>query len=76
MIYGMTPIRTRSTESGKALVGSFRLGCTLFDRQQTVIKVGDQHSDWLVLNKLVVLAEERVGLANHRPDLFVECTLA
>jgi HK97 family phage major capsid protein len=75
-IFGLQVIRTRSMESGKALIGSFRLGATLFDRQQTVIKVGDQHSDWLVLNKLVVLAEERVGLANHRPDLFCEATLA
>jgi HK97 family phage major capsid protein len=74
-IFGMTAIRTRSMEATKALVGSFRLGATLFDRQQTVIKVGDQHSDWLVLNKLVILAEERVGLANHRPDFFVEATL-
>lgn len=75
-IWGLRTIRTRSMEAGKALVGSWALGATLFDRQKTVIRVGDQHSDYFVSNKLVVLAEERVGLAVHRPDFFVETTLS
>jgi HK97 family phage major capsid protein len=75
MVYGLRAIRTRSMEATKALVGSFRLGATLFDRQETVIRVGDQHSDYFTSNKLVILAEERVGLAVHRPDFFVEATV-
>lgn len=75
-VFGLAPIRTRAMESGKALVGAGRTGATIFDRQQTVIRVGNQHADYFIENKLVILAEERLGLAVHRPDHFVECTLA
>lgn len=73
--FGVPVVRTASMESGKALVGSFRLGATLFDRQQTTIRTLDQHSDYAIYNKLVILAEERVGLAVHREDAFVEATI-
>ena len=73
--WGVPVVRTRQLASGKALVGAWRLGATLFDREQTVIRTTDSHSDYFVLNKLVILAEERIGLAINRPDLFVDVTL-
>lgn len=73
--WGVPVVRTRQLASGKAIVGAWRLGATLFDREQTMIKTTDSHSDYFVLNKLVILAEERVGLAVNRPDLFVDVTL-
>lgn len=73
--FGLRTVRTRAMESGKALVGSWRLGATLFDREQTTIRTLDQHSDYAIYNKLVILAEERVGLAVHRPDFFVLATI-
>lgn len=75
-IWGLNVIRTRSLTLNQGLVGSFRLGATMFDRQQTTIRVGNQHSDYFTTNKIAILAEERVGLAVHRPDYFVLCTLA
>jgi HK97 family phage major capsid protein len=75
-IWGLRVVRTRQMEAGKALIGGFRMGATIFDRQETVIRVGDQHSDYFTSNKLVILAEERIGLAVWRPDFFVEATLA
>lgn len=75
-VWGLPVVRSRAIVSGQAVVGSWRLGATLFDRMQTVIKVGNQHSDFFVLNKVVILAEERVALAVHRPDFFVKVTLA
>lgn len=74
-VWGVPVVRSRQLASGKALVGSWRLGATLFDREQTVIRTTDSHSDYFTLNKLVILAEERVGLAVNRPDLFVDVTL-
>lgn len=73
--WGVPVVRSRQLASGKALVGSWRLGATLFDRESTVIRTTDSHSDYFTLNKLVILAEERVGLAVNRPDLFVDVTL-
>jgi HK97 family phage major capsid protein len=71
-VWGLTAIRSRAIASGTFLVGSGRLGATIFDREQTVIRVGNQHADYFINNKLVILAEERIGLAVHRPDFFVE----
>lgn len=73
--WGLPAIRTRALAAGSAIVGAWRLGATLFDRQQTVIRVADQHSDLFTQNQVVILAEERVALAIHRPALFVKCTV-
>lgn len=70
--WGTDCVRTRSMESGKALVGS-RLGATIADRMATVIKMGNQHSDYFTKNMVAVLAERREALLVHRPDWFVEC---
>lgn len=73
--WGLPAVRTRAVASGKAYVGDFRIGATLFDRQQTTIRVGDQHSDYFTRNLVVVLAEKRIGIAWHRPDLIVKATV-
>lgn len=70
-VWGVPVVRTRQLTAGVAIVGAWRLGATLFDRQQTTIRTTDAHSDYFIYNKLVVLAEERVALAVNRPDLFV-----
>jgi HK97 family phage major capsid protein len=74
-LWGLPVVRSRIFASNKALVGAFQMGGTIFDRMATTIKVGNQHSTYFVENKLVVLAEERVGLAVHRPDYFVDTTV-
>lgn len=73
-IWGLPTVRSRAITQGTALVGSYRLGATLFDRMATRIVVGNQHSDYFTNNKVAILAEERVGLAVHRPDFFVKVT--
>lgn len=75
-IWGVTTIRSRALAQGKAIVGSWNLGATLFDRMSTRIVAGNQHSDYFVNNKVAILAEERVALAVHRPDFFVNVTLS
>lgn len=73
--WNLPAVRTRAVTSGKAYVGDFRIASTLFDRQETTIRVGDQHSDYFTRNLVVVLAEKRVGIAWHRPDLVVKATV-
>ena len=75
-IWGVPVVRSRSLTLNQAVVGAFKLGATLFDRQQTTIRVGNQHSTYFTENKIAILAEERVGLAVHRPDFFCLATLA
>ena len=74
--WGLPTVRSRALAQNQALVGSWGLGATLWDRMQTTIRVGNQHSDYFVTNKVAVLAEERVGLSVHRPDFFVKVTLS
>jgi HK97 family phage major capsid protein len=70
-LWGLPTVRTRAVKQTEPIVGSWALGATLFDRQTTTIKVGNQHSDYFTTNRVAVVAEERVGLAVHRPDFFV-----
>jgi len=75
-VWGLPVIRSRaSVAAGSAYVGAFKLGATLFDRKQTEIRIGNQHSDYFTTNKVAILAEERIALAVHRPDFFVTAGL-
>jgi HK97 family phage major capsid protein len=65
-------VETPAISEGYALVGSFGIGATLFDRMQGTIRVSEQHSDFFVRNAIAVLAEERLALAVKRPESFVE----
>lgn len=73
--WGLPAIRTRALAPGSAIVGAWRLGATLFDRMQTVVRTADQHDDLFIKNQVIILAEERVALAIHRPALFVKATV-
>lgn len=73
--WGEQCVRTRAMTAGSAWAGSWRLGCTLFDREEFNIRVKDQHSDWAVRNINLVIGEKRIGVAWHRPALFVACTV-
>lgn len=73
--WGIPAVRTRGVATTVGYVADWAMGATLFDRQETTIKVADQHSDYFTRNLLVVLAEKRIGVAWHRPNLFVKCTV-
>lgn len=74
-VWGVPVVRTPSIPVGIALSGSYSQGATIFDREQTTIRVGDQHSDYFTNNKVVILAEKREALAVFRPDFFCEVDL-
>lgn len=73
--WGVPAVRSRLIAAAVGYVADWKMGSTLFDRQQTTIKVGDQHSDYFTRNLLVILAEKRVGVAWHRSNLFVKATV-
>jgi HK97 family phage major capsid protein len=75
-VWGLPVVRTvQGLTAGHALVGNYKLGATLFDRRQASVRVYEQHSDFVVYNKVLLQGEERVALAVARPDWFVDCTL-
>lgn len=73
--WGLPVVRTRSLASGTAIVGSWRMGATLFEREGVTIRTTDSHASLFISNTWVILAEERVALAVHRPDFFVKLTV-
>lgn len=74
-LWGEPVIRTRALGQGRAVVGDWAMGATLFDRMRTTIRQSDSHDDYFVKNKVAILAEERVALAVHRPDFFVDTVI-
>ena len=68
-------IESEAIPAGKALVGSFKQGGTVFQREAIAIFASDSHADFFVRNLVAVLAEERLGFAVFFPAAFVYVTL-
>lgn len=66
--WGLPPVRSRSMTAGTFAVGAWALSSTIADREETVIRIGNQHASFFTQNKVAILAEERLALLNHRPD--------
>ena len=67
-------IVTAAETAGTALVGNFQIGCQLWDRMQTAIRIG-QPSDYFLRNAVAILAELRAAFAVTRPLAFEKVTL-
>jgi hypothetical protein len=65
-------VDTTAIRVGEFLVGAFKMGATLYDREQSMIRVSDSHKDFFGKNLLALLAEERAALATFRPEAFVK----
>ena len=74
-LWQMPVVATPACPEGTALIGAFGLGAQVFDRMQSNIRTADQHADFFVRNAIVVLAEERLGLAVYRPASMVKVDL-
>lgn len=74
-LWRLPVVVTPAMPDDRALVGSFGLGATLYDRQKSSIRIAEQHDDYFVRNAVVILAEERLALATKRPESFVDITL-
>lgn len=71
-VWGVPTYRTRVKAQGTALVGDFQRGAELFDRQQLNVQVYQER--YAEQNLVLILVEERVGLAVYRGDFFVNTT--
>ena len=70
-VWRMPIVDTPAIAEGTALVGAFGTGAQLYDREQSSIRISEQHSDFFVRNAIVILAEQRLALAVKRPEAFV-----
>ncbi|MGY0067715.1 phage major capsid protein [Streptomyces sp. QTS137] len=75
-IWGLTVVTSVAMTAGTALLGGYRMGATLWERQGITILMTDSHADYFTANTLVILAERRANVAVHTPAAFVRVTFA
>jgi len=74
-IWGLRRVESEAIALGTAIVGAFRFGATVYERQGLTVYTTDSHSDWFTRNLICILFEERLGFAVWFPLAFVEMTL-
>jgi HK97 family phage major capsid protein len=72
--WGLTPVAAPSIPAGKAYVGDFKTGATLFDRGVTNVFLTDSHASLFISNILVILAEARVKSVVTEGPAICECS--
>jgi HK97 family phage major capsid protein len=75
-LWGLPVVATQAMTAGAFLVGAFRLGAQIFDRQDARVEVSTEDSDNFRKNLVTILAEERLALAVYRPEAFIKGTIA
>jgi HK97 family phage major capsid protein len=70
-VAGVPIFETTAINEGDFLVGDFRLGATLWDRKQALVKFSDSHSTNFVKNIITVVFEERLAQTVERANAFV-----
>lgn len=72
-MWGLPVVESEAIPENTGLVGDFAMGATLFDREQSAIRVG-LIDDQLVRNMQTILAELRAALVVWRPTAFAKVT--
>lgn len=67
-------VETTAIQEGDVALGAWRLGATLWDREEGNIRVGEP-DDFFYRNQVAILAEERIALSIFRPEAFVKVSL-
>jgi HK97 family phage major capsid protein len=74
-LWQMPVVATPAMNQGSSLIGAFGLGAKIYDRQQSNIRIAEQHDDLFIRNAIAILAEQRIGLTVSRPESFVKVNL-
>jgi HK97 family phage major capsid protein len=73
MLWNLPVVVTTAISEGTALVGAFRFGAQIFDRQGVTVDMSNQNEDDFVTNRMTIRVEQRLALAVYRPLAF--CTV-
>lgn len=71
--WGLKVVVTTAIAAGTALVGAFRLGAMIWQREGVKVEAFDQNEDDVNFNRITVRVEERLALTVYRPLAF--CTV-
>jgi len=73
-IWGVPVVENVAIRQGEGLVGDFRRGATLWDREAANVQIATQHEDHFLRNMVDLLAEERICVSTELPEAFVKVT--
>jgi HK97 family phage major capsid protein len=73
-VWGVPTYRTRAINAGLACVADGERGAMIIDRES--VNVQTYRERYAEVNQILLVCEERVGLAIWRPDLFVKTTIS
>jgi HK97 family phage major capsid protein len=71
-LWGLPVVETPAMTVDKFLVGAFRYGAQIFDRQDATVEISTEDSDNFRKNLVTILAEERLALAVYNTLAFVK----
>lgn len=71
-LWGLPVVATQAMTADKFLVGAFKLGAQIFDRQDASVQISTEDDTNFRKNLVTILAEERLALAVYRPEAFVK----
>jgi len=75
-LWGRRIVTTLAMTAGNFLAGNFRQSAQIFDRETADIVVSTENEDDFVNNRVTILAEERLALADYRPEARVKGAFA
>ena len=71
--WGLKVVVTTAIAAGTALVGAFKLGAQIWQREGVKVETFNQNEDDVNFNRVTVRVEERLALTVYRPLAF--CTV-
>lgn len=75
MAWGIPIVESEAVTAGNAWMADWTV-CTLHDREDTVIRMSESHSDWFIRNLIALLAEGRWAFTCGRPSGVIKGALA
>ena len=73
-IWGLPVVITTAITEGTGLVGAFRLGAQIWQREGINVEATNTNEDDFVYNRMTIRVEERLALAVYRPLAFCKLT--
>lgn len=71
-LWGLPVVPTEiAALQGKLLVGAFREGAQIYDREEINVEVATENEDDFIKNMITIRCEERLALAVFRPQAFI-----
>lgn len=72
VLWSRPVVATQSMDAGDFLVGAFKLGAQVYDREDANVVISTEDKDNFSKNMITIRAEERLALAVYRPEAFVK----